>query len=83
VRVYALRAPVARWRCAHGLHWPIVWSESAYPGSWDPPEPPEPGWCCDWCCKTFDYGNYRHQLRAKLTPLWWIEWRIRREERAA
>jgi hypothetical protein len=83
VRLYDVRAAVARWRCRHNLHWPIIWSESAYPGSWDPPEPPEPGWMCDSCGKTFEYGNYRLQARMWLTPLWWIEWRIRRQERAA
>lgn len=74
------RCHARHWLCEHGFH-TIKWSEYAYPGSWDPPEPPEPGWACDYCCVTFPYGNYRMQLRAALTPRWWIEWRIRRADR--
>jgi hypothetical protein len=42
---------VRRFLCREGLHWPIVWSDFANPGSYDPPEPPEPGWECAWCGK--------------------------------
>lgn len=58
------RARSAEWRCTHNLHWPIKWSWSAYPGSWDPPEPPQAGFACDWC------GHARDPYRA-----WW--WALR------
>jgi hypothetical protein len=45
-----------------GWHWPIRWSESAYPGSYDPPEP---GFCCEVC------GHVREPYRA-----WW--WDVKR-----
>lgn len=53
--------------CALGLHWPIRWSEAAIPMQYDPPHPPEPGWCCDWC------GELRYPYRAVFWPLqdWW------------
>ena len=50
------------WLCGKGLHWPITWTDSAYPGSYDPPEPPEPGWACEWC------GYVREPYR-----WWWWE----------
>lgn len=51
------------WRhrlCELNLH-RVKWSAYAYPGSWDPPEPPEPGWACERC------GRARLPYRA---PLW-------------
>lgn len=57
---YALRSAIQSRLCAKGLHWPITWGEHAYPGSWDPPAPPEPGFACEWC------GEVRDPYRA-----WW------------
>jgi hypothetical protein len=65
------------WRhrlCELNLH-RVVWSDYAYPGSSDPPEPPEPGWCCEYCCEV------RLPYRAIFwyRPVWFIEWRCRRD----
>jgi hypothetical protein len=44
--------------CDLGLHWPIVWSEDnggyLNLGYEDPPEPPEPSFCCGYCGKIKD-----------------------------
>lgn len=63
-RWFRMRATLHRALCARGRHWPVRWSEYAYPGSHDPPRPPEPGFACDWC------GHERLPYRA-----WW--WRLR------
>lgn len=68
IRLRDLHWALRSWLCAHGLHWPIRWSHAAYPASWEPPCPPEPGWACEWC------GDARYPYRA-----WW--WHL--EERWA
>lgn len=75
-RRWALRT----WLCGVGLHWPIRWSEHAYPGSYDPPRPPEPGFGCEWC------GHPRYPYRAWWWRLeervwWWLEERAGRRSR--
>lgn len=52
--------------CELGLHYPIRWSETAHPGCWDPPHPPEPDWQCDWCGKIRE--PYKHWW---LAHTWW------------
>jgi hypothetical protein len=51
--------------CWRGWHWPIEWSEYAYPGSWDPPEPPEAGYACFYCGHVHDPYHWR------LLAPWW------------
>lgn len=48
------------WLCEHGVH-RVKWDETAYPGSYDPPEAPEAGFACEWC------GDERLPYRA----VWW------------
>lgn len=72
------RCHARHWLCEHGIHC-IKWSAYAYPGSQEPPEPPEPGWACEYC------GRVRDPYRALLwyRPVWYIEWRIDRRDRSA
>lgn len=65
---YALTTLACSWR----LH-RIVFSHEAVPASYEPPEPPEPGWCCDWCGELYDgprfaWARYRWwYVKALLT----------------
>jgi hypothetical protein len=62
-----------KWMCGKGWHWPIRWSESAYPGSYDPPHPPEPGFACDWCGATSRHPQDRYPIEPYRS--WWWEWK--------
>lgn len=67
--------------CEMGLHWPIVFSDVAYPGSYEPPEPPEPGWCCGRCGELHE--PYSWPLRAATIwrlKSWWYERRQPHDE---
>lgn len=55
------------WLCTNGFHWPIAWSDYAYPGSYDPPEPPEPGFACAWCGhEQLPYRAWYWRLKERL-----------------
>lgn len=57
------RLTTRRLMCALGLHWPIKWDEAAIPMQYDPPHPPEPGFCCQQC------GDLRLPYRSVFWPL--------------
>jgi hypothetical protein len=65
---------VTHWLCGFGLHWPIKWDESAYACSYDPPEPPEPGFCCQSC------GEIREPYRSWLWELHRLGWLLLHRE---
>lgn len=48
---------IRTWGCAHGLH-RSRFHYDLIPCRWDPPEPPEDAWGCDYCGKVF-------------APRWW------------